>query len=452
MRIILRTIISLLLYLMTISFSFAETRHDLLQSFVPKKPITHTLDNGLQLIIDVDKRAPVVRHTVWYKVGSADEKAGESGIAHFLEHLLFRGTKKHPPGYFSKRISDIGGDDNAFTTYDLTAYYQNIPNQHISEVMTLESDRMRNLKLDHDEFIKERNVILEERALRIDTNPTLQLLEQMRAILYRNHPYGSPVIGWRHEIEALNQQQVQAFYKKYYAPNNAIVTVVGDVNPDEILKIAQETYGEIPSEDHISASKRSKEPPQIVSRTIKLQHKNVHSDSLYLLQEGVSPVKQIRDFYALSIMLGNLANGSQSFLYKKLVKEQKLALDIGVYFSSDLKDNSPIIFQMSPAKDVSLDTLRTAFQTELEAILKSGITLEDLEREKNEILVGFINGFDNREFKSKLWASIALGYTIQNITDFSKTISEITQKDVNEISKKILTNSNQVWGYLEAEK
>lgn len=428
-------------------------RNVILQNFVPKKPYIYTLKNGLTLVIDVDNRTPIVAHTIWYKVGSADEQEGESGIAHFLEHLMFRGTKKYEAGYFSKRISEIGGEDNAFTTTDLTAYYQNIPAEHIAEIMGMEADRMRNLSVSNAELIKERNVVLEERDLRTDTNPTSQLIEQMNAVLYRNHPYGSPVIGWHHEIAALNKKQVMAFYEKYYAPNNAIVTVVGDVIPAEILKIANETYGKIAPSTHLKKRIRPTEPPQIAMRTVTLKHPNVSVDNLFLMFEGISPSKRSKDFYALSTALSSLAGGSHSILYKELVKKQKIALSVGVFASSDKLDNAPIIFQLIPAKGITLDTVKTAFEAEMTKIMAQGFTEQDITREKNKMIADYMSAFDSRGNRARLWGiSLTLDEPIDDVINMSKIIGTITKSDADTTLKEVFKPSNQVWGYLQGTK
>lgn len=428
-------------------------REDILKNFQVKKPHIYKLKNGLTLVVDIDNRAPVVAHTIWYKVGSADEQDGESGIAHFLEHLMFRGTKKYEAGYFSKRISEIGGEDNAFTTADFTAYYQNIPQKHIGEVIAMEADRMRNINITETELVKERNVVLEERSLRTDTNPTAQLIEQMNASLFRNHPYGSPVIGWQHEIAALNKKQVMAFYKKYYAPNNAIVTVIGDVKPNEILSLAEKTYGSIKPSANIKKRMRPAEPPQIATRTITLKHDNVNVESLLLAIEGISPIKRPKDYYALSTALTSIASGTYSILYKELVKKQKIALSVGVFSSSDKLDNTPIFFQLTPAKNVSLEKLREAFQNEINKILAQGISSEYINREKNSIMSGFMTLFDSRGNRARLWGtSLTLEQPLDDVVNTPKIISSVTPQDANNMLQEIFKPQNQVWGYLQKAK
>jgi zinc protease len=231
---------------MTIALSPADKAKAEIPS-VSKLAFHGKLDNGLEVVVVPDRRAPVVTHMVWYRVGGADEPQGKSGIAHFLEHLMFKGTDKIPAGQFSKIVAALGGQDNAFTAQDITAYFQRVEKGKLPDVMRMESDRMANLKLDEKDVLTERKVILEERRSRVDNDPGSLLQEQMMAAMYVAHPYHTPVIGWAPEIAALNRADALAFYKKYYAPNNAILVVTGDVEPDQVMALAKETYGKIPA-------------------------------------------------------------------------------------------------------------------------------------------------------------------------------------------------------------
>ena len=201
------------------------------------------LANGMEVVVVPDTRAPVVTHMVWYRVGAADEVRGTSGIAHFLEHLMFKATDKLASGEFSKTVARLGGNDNAFTGHDATAYFQRVAKDRLKTIMAMEADRMVNLKLTEKEVLLERDVILEERRSRIENNPSAILDEQLGAALYQNHPYAVPVIGWMHEMAKLSQHDAIDFYKKHYGPNNAILVVTGDVTPDEVRAFAEETYG-----------------------------------------------------------------------------------------------------------------------------------------------------------------------------------------------------------------
>ncbi|MEC9402901.1 MAG: pitrilysin family protein, partial [Pseudomonadota bacterium] len=227
-----------------------------------------TLDNGLQVVVIPDRRAPVVTHMIWYKVGSADEPEGQSGVAHFLEHLMFKGTHDHPNGEFSKMVADRGGQENAFTSTDYTAYFQKVAKQHLPLMMKLEADRMENLVLSDEVVTPERDVVLEERRMRVDSEPGSRLQEALNSITFVNHPYGSPVIGWQSEIEALNKEAAIAFYDRFYTPNNAVVVIAGDVDVDAVRKLAQETYGKVARRAEPGERLRPAEPPLAGERRI----------------------------------------------------------------------------------------------------------------------------------------------------------------------------------------
>ena len=230
------------------------------------------LDNGLEVVVVPDRRAPVVTHMVWYRVGGADEPQGKSGIAHFLEHLMFKGTEKIPSGEFSKIVARLGGQDNAFTSQDITSYFQRVAKEKLPQVMEMESDRMANLKLDEKEVLTERKVILEERRSRVDNDPSALMQEQIMAALYIAHPYHTPVIGWEGEMRKLSRGDALTFYKKYYAPNNAILVVTGDVEPEEVMALAKNTYGKIPANPEVGAPRqRPAELAPLAERRIVLR-------------------------------------------------------------------------------------------------------------------------------------------------------------------------------------
>src|SRR6476659_5912440 len=219
-----------------------------------------TLGNGLEVVVIPDHRVPVVTHMVWYRNGSADDPLGQSGIAHFLEHLMFKGTEKHPAGEFSKAVSGLGGQENAFTSYDYTAYFQRVARDHLETMMAFEADRMSGLVLDDAVVAPERDVVLEERRMRVETDPSAQLSEAMAASLFVHHPYGIPIIGWMHEIEGLNREHALAYYKRFYTPENAILVVAGDVTPDEVRRLADATYGTVAPRGERPARFRPREP------------------------------------------------------------------------------------------------------------------------------------------------------------------------------------------------
>ena len=227
--------------------AFAQT------TVTSERPASFTLDNGLQVVVIPDRRTPVVTQMIWYKVGSADETPGKSGLAHFLEHLMFKGTAKHPAGEFSQTVLRIGGNENAFTSLDYTGYFQRVPREQLAKMMEFEADRMTGLILKDENVLPERDVVLEEFNMRVANNPDARLTEQIMAALYLNHPYGRPIIGWRQEIEKLDREDALAFYKRFYAPNNAILVIAGDVDAKEVRPMVEKAYGGIPAQPAISA-------------------------------------------------------------------------------------------------------------------------------------------------------------------------------------------------------
>src|SRR5271154_5781381 len=297
------------------------------------------LDNGLEVVVIPDHRAPVVTHMIWYKVGAADETPGKSGLAHFLEHLMFKGTEKNPGGTFSQDVAEIGGQENAFTTSDYTGFFQRVPREHLKEMMALEADRITGLVLT-DEVVKpELNVVLEEQNMRVANNPVGRLGEQMDAALYLNHPYGRPAIGWRHEIEKLNRDDALAFYRRFYTPNNAIVVIAGDVTAEEVKADAEETYGKIAPRADNNPRQRPMEPEQEAPRTVTLADDKVEQPSVsrvYLAPSRITA--KPGESQALEVLAHVLGGGVNGRLYKALVVEQNLALNAGAYYSSTALD------------------------------------------------------------------------------------------------------------------
>ena len=233
------------------------------------------LANGMEVVVIPDHRAPVVTHMVWYRNGSADDPIGKSGIAHFLEHLMFKGTKNHAIGEFSEVVAELGGQENAFTSNDYTAYFQRVPKEHLRVLMDFESDRMTNLVLTDEIVAPERDVVLEERRMRTDGDPGAQLGEAMHAALYTHHPYGKPIIGWQHEIESLNREDALAYYERFYTPENAILIVAGDVTGEEVMSLAKATYGKLPARGKAPERSRPREPAPLAHRTVTLSDAKV---------------------------------------------------------------------------------------------------------------------------------------------------------------------------------
>ena len=308
-----------------------------------------SLANGLQVVVIPDHRTPVVTHMVWYKVGSADETPGKSGLAHFLEHLMFKGTKKNPQGLFSQTVATIGGQENAFTASDYTAYFQRVARDRLKTMMEFEADRMTGLALTDDVVKPELNVVLEEQNMRVANNPGARLGEQMEAALYLNHPYGRPVIGWRKEIEQLNREEALAFYRRFYTPNNAILVVAGDVTADEVKTLAEETYGKVARVTEIAPRVRPQEPVHEAVRTVTLADPRVSQPSVqrYYLAPSYTTAKP-GESEALDVLSHIMGRGSNSRLYQALVVDKAIAVNAGAGYSGSALDDTRIYVSGTP--------------------------------------------------------------------------------------------------------
>ena len=299
-------------------------------------PQSFTLENGLQVVVVTNRRAPIVNHMVWYKVGAADEEPGKSGLAHFVEHLLFKGTKNMKPGEFSELIARNGGRENAFTSYDYTGYFQTIASDRLELMMKHEADRMANLVLTDELVLPERDVILEERRTRVDNEPSGQLFEMARAALFMNHPYGISIIGWEHEMQQLTTEDALAFYERWYAPNNAVVVISGDVSLEEVRPLAEKYYGALEARP-VPERVRPQEPKQMAPRRVTLTSPRVRQPSLSITYLAPSYNRgETQHAYALQVLSEIMGGGSVSRLYSSLVVEQGVAAGAGGDLPCDL--------------------------------------------------------------------------------------------------------------------
>lgn len=427
--------------------AFAET---IVPANAEARASEFTLSNGMDVVVIPDHRAPVVTHMVWYRVGAADEPKGKSGIAHFLEHLMFKSTEKIAIGEFSKIISRLGGQDNAFTGQDVTSYHQRIAKERLKTVMEMEADRMVNLRLTKDEVATERQVILEERRSRIDNNPTALLDEQMNAALYLSHPYGIPVIGWEHEMAKLSREDALHFYKRYYAPNNAILVVSGDVTADEVKKLAEETYGKIPANPEVDGRERPQEPPQIAARRLTLEDARAGNPSFhrYYLAPSYSTAKP-GEAEALDILMKIVADGATSRLYKKLVVDDKIAATTGGDFSGWGLDSGTISLYAVAAPNVGLDKIETAVDGVLDDIRTNGVTKAELDRAKKSFLADFIYESDNQASLARRYGwSVAIGRTVADVEDWPNKIANVSQEDIKKAADTYIDARHSVTGWL----
>jgi zinc protease len=414
-------------------------------------PITHfTLPNGLEVVAIPDHRAPVVTHMLWYRVGSADETPGKSGLAHFLEHLLFKGTAKNPSGRFSQVVATIGGQENAFTSSDYTGYFQRVPRDKLKEMMEFEADRMTGLALTDEVVQPELKVVLEEQNMRVANNPAARLGEQMDAALYLNHPYGRPVIGWRHEIEQLNREEALAFYRRFYTPNNAILVVAGDVTPDEVRKLAEETYGKVPRVADIKPRLRPREPEQQAARTVTLADPRVTQPSVsryYLVPS--STTAQPGESEALDVLAHILGRGSNSRLYQTLVMDKGIAVNAGASYDGTAVDSTRLSVYGTPKPGTTLPQVEEAIDAVLAEVIANGITADELERSKSRMIADAVYANDSQRMLAQWYgASLATGSTVEQVRTWPERIRVVTADAVRDAARKWLDKRRSVTGYL----
>lgn len=412
-----------------------------------------TLDNGLQVVVIPDHRAPVVTHMVWYKVGSADEPEGQSGVAHFLEHLMFKGTKTHANGVFSATVADLGGQENAFTSTDYTAYFQRVAKEHLPLMMEMEADRMENLVLTDDVIGPERDVVLEERRMRVDSGPGSRLREALTAITFVNHPYGSPVIGWESEIKALNKDAAIAFYDRFYTPNNAVLVVAGDVEASNVEAIAKRTYGKVARRAEPGERIRPAEPPLAGERRIAVTDVRVRQETVS--QTWIVPSQTTadeREAEALDVLAYILGGSPTSRLHKSAVLEQKIALSAGSFYQGSAMDQGRFGVYAAPATGHTLDEMEALLAVEIQTIVANGITEDELHRAKHRMVADAIYAQDSQTSLARIFGSaLTTGQSIQNVQTWPEQIQSVTAKDVQGVAKRYLTGPPVV-GQLRSPK
>ena len=413
------------------------------------EPESITLANGMQVVAITDNRVPVVTHMVWYKVGGADESPGETGLAHFLEHLLFKGTEKVPSGQFSRTVSRNGGEGNAFTGYDYTAYFQTIASDKLPLVMEMEADRMVNLTLDPDEVASEREVVLEERRSRIDNNPGSLLSERTNAALYLNYPYRRPLIGWAHEIKALTRENALAFYRKWYAPNNALLVVAGDITMDELKPLAEKYYGVIPARA-VPDRKRPLEPEQISARRIEFSHPQVGQISWSRRYQAPSRFYGESDqVMPLDVLAEVIGGGATSRLYRSLVIDRKIALTAGASYSGSSIGPATFSFYAVPAEGTSVEALEAAFEAELAAILRDGVDAREVARAVKSMKASAVYARDSVTAPAHaVGQALAIGRTIEEIESWPDQVGAVTQEQVMQAARAILNTPAHVTSIL----
>ncbi|MEM9676556.1 MAG: pitrilysin family protein [Pseudomonadota bacterium] len=419
---------------------------------VSKANVTHhVLDNGLQVVVIPDRRAPVVTHMVWYAAGAADEEPGVSGIAHYLEHLMFKGTKTVADGEFSRKIAAIGGQENAFTGQDYTAYFQRVTPEALPEMMRLEADRMENLVLTQEKILPERDVVNEERNSRVENNPASLLREAMNSAMYQNHRYGIPIIGWAHEMNSLTKDDAIRFYDKFYTPNNAVLVVAGDVEAQAVLKLAKETYGKVERRAEPGKRARPSEPEPRAARRINMADHRVRTPSFqraYLAPSYYSG--ESGEGAALDVLSEIVGGGSTGRIYRSLVIDQKLAASAGAWYQGGALDKTEFSFYASPRPGQTLEAVEAATDAEITKLLADGVTEAEVKRAQNRLVRSAIFSRDSQSTLARIYgASLTLGSTIAEVEAWPDTIREVTVEDVNRVARQYLKLRRSVTGYLK---
>jgi zinc protease len=414
-------------------------------------PATFTLGNGLQVVVIPDHRTPVVTQMIWYKVGSADETPGKSGLAHFLEHLMFKGTSKHPAGEFSQTVLRIGGNENAFTSTDYTGYFQRVPREQLGKMMDFEADRMTGLILQDENVLPERDVVLEEYNMRVANNPDARLAEQIMAALYLNHPYGRPVIGWHQEIEKLDREDALAFYRRFYAPNNAIVVIAGDVDVNDVRPMAEQTFGKVAPQPAIPARRlRPQEPEPIAPRTVTLADPRVEQPGLrrvYLVPSSTTAAAG--EGATLDVLAQLMGGGNNSYLYRALVVDKPLAVNASASYQGTSLDPTQFTISVSPTPGVEFAQIEQVIDSVIADVAQNPVRSEDLERVKTQLIAEAIYAQDNQAMLARWYGgALSTGSSIEDIRSWPDRIRAVTAEQVRAAAQQWLDRKRSVTGYL----
>ena len=409
------------------------------------------LDNGLEVVVIEDHRAPAVVHMVWYRVGSADEPPGKSGIAHFLEHLMFKATDELKSGELSETVARNGGSDNAFTSYDYTAYFQRIAADRLELVMRMEASRMDGLALVEDDIATERDVVIEERNQRTENDPGALFSEQRSAAQYLNHPYGIPIIGWKHEAHSLTLEDAVSFYEQHYGPNNAILVVAGDVEPDEVRALAETYYGVIPPNPNVKPRQRVTEPPQLAERRLVFSDPRVANP--YVVRTYLAPERDpgAQEKAAALTMLAQVLGGSPqtSVFAEKLNFGPPRAIYSAAWYSGQMLDDTTFGMVIVPAEGMSLEDAEAAMDQAVAEFLEEGVDLDALERIKMQIRSSEIYALDDiSNVANRYGAGLTSGLTIADIEAWPSILEAVTEDDIIAAAREVFDRRNAVTGYI----
>jgi len=412
-----------------------------------------TLPNGLMVVVIPNHRAPIVSHMVWYKIGAADEQPGKSGLAHFLEHLMFKGTPRYPAGKLTDVVARNGGEQNAFTTYDYTAYYENVAVDRLPLMMDIEADRMRNLVLDEPAVNTEREVIIEERRMRVDNVPSAVLNERLSAGLWMTNHYGIPVIGWEAEMHQLSREDALAFYRNYYAAHNAIVIVSGDITAAALKPLAMKYYGAIPKTGGPTQRVRSTFLSHRADVHVTMTHERVQQPEWE--REYIAPSYNVgdrSDVHALEVFAVILGDGATSKLYRSLVVDQKLAAEASVSYDPQAISYGTFAAALTPNPGISLDTLEKAYDAEVEKVIRNEITEAEVQRAKNRMIARLAYAKDSPiKAAYEVGSALAVGISLDDVETWPKAIAAVTADQVRNAARALLATAATGTGVLLPE-
>ncbi|SET55668.1 zinc protease [Nitrosospira multiformis] len=414
-----------------------------------------TLGNGLRLIVKEDHRSPVVISQIWYKAGSIDEVNGRTGVAHVLEHMMFKGTKKVPGGEFSRLIAAAGGRENAFTGQDYTAYFQQLHKSRLPLAMELESDRMRNLVLTEEEFSKEIKVVMEERRLRTDDQARALVHETLMATSYQSHPYRHPVIGWMNDLQNMTVEDARQWYERWYAPNNAVLVVVGDVDPRQTFNLARKYYGQIKAKPVLSLDQRK---PQIEPKQLGVKRLTVKAPAqlpyVAMAYHALSLSKPETDWepYALEMLAGVLDGNESARLNKVLVREQRIASTAGASYDSTTRGPAVFYLDGTPSEGKTVVDVEAALRAEIEKLVRDGVTEEELARVKAQVVAGHVFQLDSMFFQAMQIGQLeSIGLSYRDVDTILRKLQAVTAEQVREVAKKYLKDDNLTIAVLDPQ-
>ena len=418
-------------------------------------PHEYMLANGLKIVVKEDHRSPVVISQIWYKAGSIDELNGTTGVAHVLEHMMFKGTKNFSSGEFSKKIAAVGGRDNAFTSRDFTGYFQQLHKSELALAMKLEADRMRNLILTKEEFAKEIKVVMEERRLRTDDQPHALVYEKMMSVAYQSHPYRNPIVGWMNDLENMSVDDAQKWYDRWYAPNNAVLVVVGDVDPKEVYSLAQKYYGEIKSRPIASLALR-KPQTEVTQAGIKRLQVKAPAQMPYLVMGYHVPVLHDANAdwepYALEMLVGVLNGNESARLNKELVRDQQIASSINADYDSTGRGPGMFFLSGTPSEGRSVAELEAALRNEIERLIRAGVTEKELRRTRAQVVSGHVFQLDSMFYQAMQIGQLeSVGLSYRDLDTIIKKLQTVTAKQIREVAIKYLIDDSLTVAVLDPQ-